>query len=478
MHNNSTGDADLPQRSAKISQIIHKNITTFTTFAVLVTGSLLFAQTAQAADTSVQTWWPAQNARVSGVQPFKAVVPGMDVSTYQMYWQVDGGQLNQMYDSMVDYPHKETMVDVSSWRWQSSGVYTVTFVARDSSGATLAQQAVSIVAHDATTASPTPVTAILTSTPVIASPVAPSNSAPGVVTAARSGTVALYVNPDSRAAVQASQWRQSRPMDAALMDVLAQQPTATWLGGWNADVQSDVTSVVTKAAQRGEAPVFVAYNIPGRDCGGYSAGGVAPDQYRTWIQAVAAGIGQRQAVVILEPDALAGITCLSADAAAERTALLQHAIATLKANSGTRVYVDAGHAGWVDAATMAARLSQVGVNTADGFALNVSNFGRSEDQTAYGTQVSQALGGQTHFVIDTTRNGVGPAPDNAWCNPQGRAIGVLPTLTPGGASLLDGYLWVKTPGESDGTCNGGPNAGEWWPDYALDLVKNSPYVKR
>ncbi|MEW2037650.1 glycoside hydrolase family 6 protein, partial [Streptomyces sp. NPDC005534] len=39
--------------------------------------------------------------------------------------------------------------------------------------------------------------------------------------------------------------------------------------------------------------------------------------------------------------------------------------------------------------------------------------------------------------------------------------------------LVDAYLWIKRPGESDGTCKGGPKAGEWWADYALRLAKAS-----
>lgn len=37
--------------------------------------------------------------------------------------------------------------------------------------------------------------------------------------------------------------------------------------------------------------------------------------------------------------------------------------------------------------------------------------------------------------------------------------------------LVDVFLWVKPPGESDGTCNGGPAAGRWWPEYALGLAE-------
>ena len=49
-----------------------------------------------------------------------------------------------------------------------------------------------------------------------------------------------------------------------------------------------------------------------------------------------------------------------------------------------------------------------------------------------------------------------------------------PTAEPG-KKLVDAYLWVKRPGESDGTCNGGPAAGgcAWSPDYALGLAQRA-----
>ena len=40
-------------------------------------------------------------------------------------------------------------------------------------------------------------------------------------------------------------------------------------------------------------------------------------------------------------------------------------------------------------------------------------------------------------------------------------------------SLLDAFVWIKRPGESDGTCNGGPPAGSWWPEYALGLAQRA-----
>ena len=68
-------------------------------------------------------------------------------------------------------------------------------------------------------------------------------------------------------------------------------------------------------------------------------------------------------------------------------------------------------------------------------------------------------------MVDTSRNG-GNAASGAWCNPAGAGIGQKPT-TQTGNSLADAFLWIKTPGESDGNCNGGPGAGQWWTSYAL-----------
>jgi endoglucanase len=91
----------------------------------------------------------------------------------------------------------------------------------------------------------------------------------------------------------------------------------------------------------------------------------------------------------------------------------------------------------------------------------------------YGRSVAAALGGK-HFVVDTSRNGLGPAPDGAWCNPPGRALGARPTVATG-EPLHDAALWVKHPGESDGACNGGPAAGTWWAQGALDLARLAAY---
>jgi endoglucanase len=231
---------------------------------------------------------------------------------------------------------------------------------------------------------------------------------------------------------------------------------------------------VSTIAAAGAVPVLVAYNIPNRDCsGGYSAGGATDGAaYRDWIRRFALGIGARRAVVILEPDALAQLgQCGDPAQQQARLDMLWDAVQVLKGNAATSVYVDAGHSNWLSADVAAARLDAAGVAQADGFSLNVSNFNPTANEVAYGKAVASRIGGK-HFVVDTSRNGLGPS--TTWCNPSGEALGARPTASTGDASV-DAFLWVKRPGESDGTCNGGPNAGTFWTDYALGLAQRAAY---
>lgn len=234
-------------------------------------------------------------------------------------------------------------------------------------------------------------------------------------------------------------------------------------------------------------------------------------------------------------------------AATDRFAMLNYAVDKLKANPDTRVYLDATHSGWLGAGDAADRLIQAGALRANGFFLNVSNYELNSHLEKYGAWVSKCIAfgsnpaswgkGHTewcasqyspanpndfstwgltdqwyadnvesqtwwystsalkHFVIDTSRNGQGPwtpttiYPDPmTWCNPPDRGLGVRPTAGTGN-ELLDAYLWVKVPGESDGECTRGlgpagqtvdpewgqidPPAGQWFPAMALDLARNA-----
>ncbi|MDQ3089600.1 MAG: glycoside hydrolase family 6 protein, partial [bacterium] len=283
----------------------------------------------------------------------------------------------------------------------------------------------------------------------------------------------LYVNPNNPAQMQAKEWAISRPVDSQIMEKIGNQSTAKWFGGWNADITGDVSKYVQAAKSKNSLPTLVIYNIPNRDCGSYSSGGAdSNNSYLSWIQKVSNGLEATKVIIILEPDSLANIDCLSIKLKTERYSMLKRAIEIIKTNNpSSMVYIDAGHSKWINANEIANRLNSAGISLANGFSLNVSNFISTEENIVYGQTVSN-LTNKSHFVIDTSRNGVGS--NGEWCNPSGRALGKTPTLSTGNI-LIDAFLWIKVPGESDGNCNGGPNAGVWWPEYALDMAKRAGY---
>ncbi|CAM5364678.1 glycoside hydrolase family 6 protein [Streptomyces viridifaciens] len=285
---------------------------------------------------------------------------------------------------------------------------------------------------------------------------------------------AFYVSDRTNAAQQVGVLRsQGRSAEADTLLRIAAQPSSQWLGDQGAREIADQVS--RRATEAGRTAVFVAYDIPHRDCGQYSAGG-APDaaSYRSWITGVAEALGDRKAWVVLEPDAVAHTldSCgVKGDLAAERYGLLAFAVQELKKRPNVRVYLDAGNPGWAqDPEDLAAALRKSGIAVADGFAVNVANFYPTDRNAAYGNRLSAALGGK-HFVIDTSRSGNGSAGADSWCNPPGRALGEAPT-TETGRPGVDAYLWIKNPGESDGQCGRGePPAGQFWLPYALGLAQ-------
>ncbi|MDR7278204.1 glycoside hydrolase family 6 protein [Catenuloplanes atrovinosus] len=286
--------------------------------------------------------------------------------------------------------------------------------------------------------------------------------------------VSFFVSAPNVATRQADAYAAGgRAEDAAAIRHIGEQPTAVWFTGAAPDTATRAATLVADARAAGRMPVIAVYHIPGRDCGSFSAGGASgADEYRAWIGALAGALAGEPVLIVLEPDAVAQAVDGCAGPPAERYALLAAAVGAFAANPRAHVYLDAGNASWIaDHARLADALRAAGIDRAAGFALNVSNFETTEASVAYGTRLSEALGG-AHFVIDTSRNGNGPHRATGvarWCNPPGRAIGASPT-TDTGVPRLDALLWVKRPGESDGECDrGDPPAGAWFPEYALSL---------
>jgi endoglucanase len=369
--------------------------------------------------------------------------------------------------------------------------------------------------------------------------------------------------------------------DAALLADMEATPQAVWLTGGTPDqVARQVRGTVLEARLERAEPVFVLYDIPGRDCSQYSAGGALDiAAYEAWVDAVAAAVGDTHAVLIVEPDALGSMpsscnlpTTTYPYTDADRLAEVDYAVTALENDPDTSVYLDGTDPYWQSVGVITQRLVEAGVQSAQGFFLNVSNYVDNAANEDYGAWISDCvamttdpsdwaygkyadcasqyypasvhdfstwaettawyaahMGGavaSTHYVIDTSRNGQGrntmeeyaAAPydqpagvittlqTGEWCNNPGAGLGLRPTADTG-VSLLDAYLWVKTPGESDGQCDaaGGvrawdysaytqpgwpgtgadrdlfdplwatddPAAGDWFPQQALQLVQNA-----
>src|SRR5258707_2331674 len=162
--------------------------------------------------------------------------------------------------------------------------------------------------------------------------------------------------------------------------------------------------------------------------------------YEKWVNGVGAGVGDRPAVVILEPDALAQLNGCP-DNAQRRAGRqwLPYAVKPLQSKSD-RVSWDAGHSNWVPAGQMAARLRAADVAQAYGFAVNVSNFDATGREIGYATELDRDLGMAKRFVVDTSRNGKGSAGGRVH-----RAGGSISRAMPGaGGGALASQLFIDS----------------------------------
>jgi len=275
-------------------------------------------------------------------------------------------------------------------------------------------------------------------------------------------------------AAQASTTATGAALAAA--DYLESRPTAYWLTPERdpiGAVGERVGALAGEARGQHATLALVVYGLPERDCGNHSAGGLDPADYPVWVDEIAAALRDAHdvpAVVVLEPDSLALATeCGNLDA---RVPQLRTAVAALQ-RPGTFIYLDGGHSTWHPAEEQARLLAAVGLDGVRGFSTNVSNFNASGDEFDYAHAVADALAGsgagEAHALVDTSRNGAGS--DGQWCNPPGRLIGEASGTL--GDGVVDTNLWIKPPGESDGPCNGGPAAGDWWPAAAIELTRSA-----
>ncbi|XVJ64413.1 MAG: glycoside hydrolase family 6 protein [Sphingopyxis sp.] len=215
----------------------------------------------------------------------------------------------------------------------------------------------------------------------------------------------IFVDPNSTVKQAAARLEGQARDDALLLSRFA---AGSWLTSGTPDVvEARVRDIVDRATAAGQVPVLIAYNIPFRDCALYSAGGAADSAaYRAWIEGFAAGIGAREAIVILEPDGLGVIPwhrtlggtvehCQPAGqddrAADERYAQLRGAVAILSALPDVRLYLDGTGSSWLAPGEAAHRLIKADVARATGFFLNVSNFESDARVVSYARWVSDCI---------------------------------------------------------------------------------------
>src|SRR5262245_60360468 len=357
----------------------------------------------------------------------------------------------------------------------------------------------------------------------------------GVPTAGNpfSGTV-FYVNPDWKLEVERS--ASAHPEDAALLRKAEAYPTAIWLDSMSRLplVGRTLDDALAQQQRLGQlvVTVFVVYDLPNRDCAALASNGelsvdangldIYEHQYIDPIAAALAAHPNQRIVLLIEPDSLGNIaTNLSVPrcAASESTyrAAVAYALATLAAPN-TFLYLDAAHSGWLGWPDNLSKISTIfqqvltaagGASVIRGFATDLANYSvlttvtpelfdyqgnPCHDELTYVDHLRSALAavGITNkgFLIDTSRSGRGGIRHEwgSWCNVRGAALGLRPAADP--MPGLDAYLWMKPPGESDGTSDstaprfdahcanqdatpGAPQAGQWFDAYFVDLVHNA-----
>lgn len=279
---------------------------------------------------------------------------------------------------------------------------------------------------------------------------------------------------------------------------------------------------------------FVIYNLPNRDCAAAASNGELSvgelSRYKSeYIDAITKefqAFSDISIVGVVEPDSLPNlVTNLGVQKCSAAQDVykdgISYALRQLSSLPHVSLYLDAAHEGWLGwpnnrdgfARLVAEVLTKAGSNNAiRGLATNVANYnnistftnGQAEypidfnpawNETSYVQLLKSSLESVgivgKGFIIDTSRTRVQPVQNKKlqeWCNIKGAGLGLRPAVNP--LPDVDAFVWVKTPGESDGIssqssprfdfhCSSAdsftpaPEAGEWNHDYFMELVKNA-----
>ena len=345
----------------------------------------------------------------------------------------------------------------------------------------------------------------------------------------------FFVNPEYSSRVLSTVAQAPDLSDK--LNKIASTSTAYWV-----DKKAAITGLNTflaAASQQSQqlnkqvVATIVVYNLPDRDCAALASNGELSGQaglneYFGYIDQVAGVVNSYPNVrvsAIIEPDSLPNVVtnqgqrrCTGEVLNNYKTGVV-YAIQKLQAPN-ISLYIDAAHSGWLGWGNNRSGAAQVmgevlqragGIDKIRGFSTNVANYSvlqfdynqpspwydqsnPARDELTYVQLFSQDLSSSgitgRHFIIDTSRNGVQNSRQiwGSWCNVANAGIGKAPTVNP--ATNVDAYVWVKPPGESDGTsdynaprhdamCNNqdaltpAPEAGTWFPQELIRLTRNS-----
>jgi cellulose 1,4-beta-cellobiosidase len=369
---------------------------------------------------------------------------------------------------------------------------------------------------------------------------AAAGSAPSAVTAPSEAQnpfvgARFYIDPEYVEKVEGTV--RGSPSDAPLLKKLEAFPTAVWLDSiqtaGTVSRKLDEALAQEKKAHQPVVTVFALYDLPDRDCAAVASNGELASEHggemryqKDFIDKIAAQFrahSSQRIVAVVEPDSLANIaTNLSLPRCAKADAVYRRSTAyAVKALSMPNVslYLDAAHAGWLgwmgNRSKIATIFSEVladagGPDKIRGFVTNVSNYDALQDGDLQKLEPSSPANGELPyiglldaslssvgirgkaFLVDTSRNGRAGirSKPGSWCNVRGAGLGERPRATP--APLVDAYLWMKPPGESDGGADpskagfdrncgpdapdaapNAPRAGAWFASYLVDLARNA-----
>jgi endoglucanase len=198
------------------------------------------------------------------------------------------------------------------------------------------------------------------------------------------------------------------------------------------------------------------------------------------VNAIVSATGDHAVVYLLELDAVGSSACMAQHGSLPAwETMLKYEVDHFATLPHAVVYVEGGYSDSNTPQYAAKMLNTVDINKIEGFFTNDTHLQWTSNEIKYGETISHLTHG-ARFIINTADNGQGPklnphpttqgVEDN--CNPPGRGLGPQPT-TDTGVANIDAYLWTHIPGNSGGSCNGGPPPGGFFPAFAIGLASRA-----